>query len=280
MYRRVIDEHTIPGRRLGRNVKHDPRSLRYPYRSSTPLVSVRHECHIPTLDQGDLGSCTGNATVHALASGTLYWSTLTPDQQSSLNEAQAVAIYSLATTLDDYNGTYPPTDTGSDGLDVAKAATNLGFINGYTHALSLNDTLAALVHGPVIVGVDWYSTFDEPKPTGEMPYGGYARGGHEVCLDQIDVENSRVWMHNSWSDAWGVQGRAWWSFDTLGRLLSSDGDATVFVPLTAPTPTPIPADGVQQAMVDAGVAWEKSIVSQFTKAGKFKAAFDAWRATL
>ena len=279
---RSIPEQVVPDKRLGRHVRHDPRSLSYPYRSAAPLVSTRHACHIPTLDQGDLGSCTGNATVHALASGPL-WSTLSPTQQASLNEAEAVALYSLATTLDSSPGSYPPTDTGSDGLDVAKAAQQSGFINGYTHALSLNDALSALVAGPVIIGIDWMSTFDDPLPSGEMPFGGSVRGGHEVCLDQIDVENSRVWIHNSWGDGWGQSGRAWFSFDTLGRLLSSDGDATVFVPLTAPAPTPIPTPTVASipvdqaelvAMVAAGKSWQTTIVSRLTKAGRLKTAFD------
>lgn len=292
IYRRVIEEHRVDGHRLGRNVGHDPRSLAYPYRNPVTLTSARHSCNIATLDQGDLGSCTGNATITALASSPLF-DTLSKAQQISLNEAEAIRIYSLATGLDSYPGVYPPEDTGSDGLDAAKAAQQLGFINGYTHALSLNDALSALVAGPVIVGVDWWSNFDLPKTNGEMPYGGTVRGGHELCLDQIDVENQRVWAHNSWGDSWGQDGRAWFSFTTLGKLLSSDGDCTVFVPLTAPVPTPIPTpptpapvptptivgipldDPGLLAMVAAGDKWEHSIVSKITQAGRFKASFDA-----
>lgn len=287
VYRQVIDEHPISGKRLGRHVHHDPRSLAYPYRAATTLVSAKHECHIPTLDQGNLGACVGNATVHALASGP-YWTSLDPAQQASLNEAEAVKVYSLATSLDSYPGVYPPTDTGSDGLDAAKAAKTLGFINGYTHALSLNDALAALVAGPVIIGIDWYSNFDTPKASGEMAYGGTIRGGHEICVDQIDVENSRVWIHNSWGDSWGQAGRAWFSFTTLGKLLGANGDCTVFTPLTAPVPTPIPtpppAGGIPldqpalRAMVAAGNVWEKTVSSKTSAAGKFKTALDAFKA--
>ena len=57
MYVRRIPEHPGAGR-LGRHVRHDPRSLRYlyPAREVSGLVSVRHQRYIPVLDQGDLGS--------------------------------------------------------------------------------------------------------------------------------------------------------------------------------------------------------------------------------
>lgn len=60
VYRRRIPEHVIPGRRLGRHVHHDPRSLRYlvPARAGA-IQSVRHDRRIPVLDQGSLGQLHG-----------------------------------------------------------------------------------------------------------------------------------------------------------------------------------------------------------------------------
>ena len=136
---------------------------------------------IGVLDQGALGSCTGNATVDALGCSPYYETLTMGQQQGSLNEALAVKIYSLATTLDNYPGSYPPEDTGSDGLSAAKAAQQSGYISGYTHALSLNDALSALVLGPVIVGIDWYEGFDNPDTTGLIEiswitFPGWSRG--------------------------------------------------------------------------------------------------------
>jgi hypothetical protein len=37
-----------------------------------------------------------------------------------------------------------------------------------------------------------------------------------------------------------VNGRANMSFDTLGRLLKRDGDATILLPLSHPSPQPTP----------------------------------------
>ena len=65
-----IPEREVPGRRLGRHVRHDPRSLAYQVAAVDPatLTSVRHVRGIPVLDQGDLGSCTGNAAEGCLGS--------------------------------------------------------------------------------------------------------------------------------------------------------------------------------------------------------------------
>lgn len=240
--RHLIPELVVEGKRLGRNVNHDPRSLRYPFRAPTvQLVSKRWSTDSDLiLDQGNLGSCTGNATAGALicSNGNPLHDALTADQVASLNEDQAVKFYSRATEIDPYEGTYKPTDTGSDGLSVAKAANQFGYISGYSHALSLNDALAALTTGPIIIGIGWYEGFDNPRSDGLVVKTGSLRGGHEICLDEIDVSSKEVWFRNSWSDGWGINGRACMLWDTLGALLDDDGDATVFTPNSVPDPTP------------------------------------------
>lgn len=247
IYSRIPERH-VPGKRLGRHVRHDPRSLRYLVEAVDPatLTSVRHVRHIPVLDQGSLGSCTGNAAEGCLGTaqflGTLYGLPGCPTLNADADEVQAVALYSAATTLDDYDGEYPPQDTGSDGLSVAKACQRAGLISGYRHATSLAAALTALQDGPVLTGVPWYSTFDEPAADGTVSIGRHAsvRGGHEFVVDELDVERKRVGFTNSWGTGWGVEGRAYMSWDTWERLLGEDGDVTVFVPVTEPAPTPTP----------------------------------------
>jgi hypothetical protein len=244
LYTQHIEEQVVPGKRLGRHVKHDPRSLQYAFKATgDTLVSKRWSTDSDlVLDQGDLGSCTGNATTGALicSHGNPIHDSLSDAQRSGLNESLAVKIYEQATATDGFPGQYPPTDTGSDGLDAAKAAKTFGYISGYTHALSLDDVLGALQHGPAIIGANWKTGFDNPSRDGQVQYTGTVRGGHEFCLDEIDVENQRVWFRNSWSASWGVNGRAWMSFDTLAAVLADQGDVTVFVPLSLPAPTPTP----------------------------------------
>jgi hypothetical protein len=259
LYTRHIPEHpaTHPAAgRLGRHVRHDPRSLRYQVeaRSLGDLKSVRHRRYIPVLDQGDLGSCTGNAALGAVGTAMLFEALAgnpgcPSETDAAADEKQAVALYSAATALDDYDGTYPPDDTGSDGLSVARACQQAGLISGYTHATSLEAALTALAAQPVITGVNWYEGMDNPGADGLVKVTGSIRGGHEFVLDELDVENRLVWMTNSWSESWGVAGRAALSWDDFGRLLDEQGDVTAFTPVTepAPQPTPDPGDDAELA---------------------------------
>jgi hypothetical protein len=249
----------VPGKPLGRKIEHDERSRAYAYAPKAKIArkSVRHHRTGPVLDQGDVGSCTGNATIGALCSGNLYdelvkyIGTKTP----MCDEKTALALYSAATRLDSFPGAYPPDDTGSSGLAVAKAAQQAGWLSGYSHAFSADDALDALCSQPIIVGVDWYEGFDNPSPDGECRPSGQVRGGHELCVDEIDVENERVWFTNSWSAAWGIEGRAWWSWATFSKLLARDGDATILSPISAPAPVPTPDDPGAASFQDAVAAF-------------------------
>jgi hypothetical protein len=242
----VLESHTLfverykpSDPRLGRHVLHDSRSLQYQVepRDAATLKSVRHMRRIPILDQGQLGSCTGNAAVGVL--GTDPFVTTVPSV-GALTEAFAVKVYSDATKLDPYGGTYPPTDTGSDGLSVAKVLKNLGLISGYQHATSLAAVLTALQDKPVIVGTKWLSSMFTPASDGRINISGSNEGGHEYEIDEIDVENRRLWMDQSWGQSFGLQGRAYFTWDDFGQLLADRGDCTVFTPNTQPAPTPTP----------------------------------------
>lgn len=231
--------------RLGRNVYHDDDSRLYPFPTAgLTLVSTKHARRIPVLDQGNLGSCTGNAGIGCLGTDP-YWPTLAGPQQALCTERGAVALYSTATLLDDVRGQYPPTDTGSSGLGVAKALKADGRISGYTHTFTLDDALLALTVAPVITGLNWYAGMMDTDHDGIVhPTGGIV-GGHEFVLDEVDVENELVWGTNSWNESWGVVRDGWGGrfamrFTDYGTLLGQDGDVTVFVPQTAPAPVPVP----------------------------------------
>jgi hypothetical protein len=240
---RHIPESRVPGKPLGRHVHHDPRSRAYAYvPRAGAYVSAKHVRHIPVLDQKALGSCTGNACEGAIGTSGLF--DALPDMlrlsttDAVANEAAAVVLYSRATQLDGIPGSYPPNDTGSDGLSVAKAAKEQGLISGYLHAFSLDAALRALEQQPIIVGIDWYSGFDDPDAAGLVQISGGVRGGHEIVFDEIDAAKKLVWFTNSWGTSWGVNGRACMSFKTFGKLLKRDGDATILLPLSQPPPQP------------------------------------------
>jgi len=218
----TVPEEHLEGKRLGRHVKHDPRSWEFQAGRATKIVSVTHQATGLPLDQGKLGSCTANALCGALDSA--------PDFGGGTprNETDAIQLYELETRLE--GKPYPPNDPGGSGLMVCKAAKQLGMITGYHHAFGIQHALQALVVRPVITGINWYTSFDNPDPqTGlvELTAAATVRGGHEIVADGIDADKKLVWFWNSWGAQYALGGRFCMAFDTWDRLLQEQGDVTV-----------------------------------------------------
>jgi hypothetical protein len=240
----VIYRERIPSTdpRLGRNIHFDDRSRQFPYRPRTRrLASIRHQRHTAILDQGSLGSCTGNAGIGCLGTGPFFATVSAADRYFHLDENDAIDLYSEATRIDPYPGAYPPDDTGSDGLTVAKVLTGYGQIAGYEWAFTLADALLALMDRPVITGINWYSDMFNPNPSGLIRPTGSLAGGHEIVVDEYDAARGWVGFSNSWGTGWGLNGRFYMTAEDWGTLLDRQGDVTVFVPATEPAP-PAPVD--------------------------------------
>lgn len=269
MSKTLLPEIVVPGRRLGRHLQHDPRSLAYRVGRTAEPRTVHWERRIPILDQGNLGACTGYATVGVL--GTEPFSVF--DHRSP--DALARYIYSEATKIDPYDGSWEPDDTGSDGLSVAKVVTLQGFISGYRHITSIGEAHAAIQDGPFIVGSLWMSGMDSPKG-GLVEPTGTARGGHEYVCDGYVVGADMWEFTNSWGLGYGIDGHFLMSTESFAWLLGQQGDATPFVPITAPAPQPAPDPlaAFPWPQVEPWLAsphgWSKS-----TKAAK---AVKAWKA--
>lgn len=236
--------------RLGRHFSWDTRNSDYLFHGTPTYTSVKHQSYIAVLDQGNLGSCTGNAAVGALGRAQLFLS-LSVAQQGTLGEPLAVQVYSDATVIDPFDGTYPPDDTGSNGASVAKVCQTRKLITSYLHATTFTDTLAALEKQPIITGVNWYNNFFYPDANGliTISKNDYVAGGHEFVLDEINAEKQLIGFTNSWSPDWGIDGRAFMSFATYQRLLNEQGDATIFTPLSAPPSPDTNADDIAFAKV-------------------------------
>jgi hypothetical protein len=260
----IVHRYEPADPRLGRHVNHDPRSLAYAHGvlPRSAVQSVEWARRVPIFDQGQLGSCTGNAGTGILGTdcaanpGTTSV-TISPAAAAAshghfaagthtLDEAFAVALYSLATDIDPYPGEYPPTDTGSDGLSVAKALQALGLVTSYTHAFSIDALNSALQAGPVMIGIEWLNSMFTPDSSGRIPVdpnSGVA-GGHELEVVGVDMTAGLYKLANSWGTGWGESGYCLLAAADMAYLLSQQGDVTVPT-LAAPAPKPKPVIGAQ-----------------------------------
>lgn len=214
----------MPVYQLGRKVNHDPRSLAFHAAASTDHRPVTHRHYGPILDQGNTSSCTGNAMAQALNTAPLR------HRGPYLTEQDALKLYAEATVLDPYPGTYPPDDTGSDGLSVCKAAQRQGWISSYTHAFGLDHALGALQLGPVLVGTTWHNDMFTPDSKGFVRPSGDVAGGHEYLLIGDNAKGKLTFI-NSWGSGWGRRGRFYMSYADFDTLLKDNGDVTAPVPV-------------------------------------------------
>lgn len=209
---------------LGRHVEHDPRSRDHDIARTVaaevkPVEWVRHS---PILDQGALGSCTGNAMAGWLACEPHC----TSDTAGVVfDERIATDLYSRATRVDPWPGEWPPDDTGSSGNAVAKAARERGWIRSWSWAFTGAALLRALQLGPVIVGVPWFESMYEPDAAGTVEPRGAVAGGHEFL---IRGWNGRFLLaDNSWGTGFGVNGSFRFTRTAWEVLRSNRADVTV-----------------------------------------------------
>lgn len=225
-----LEESPSPfGGRLGRHVEHDPRSRAFAFeQATTELKTVHHRRYGSVLDQGELGSCTGNAAAGAINTVPLH-----TRGERLLNEDDAVSIYARATSIDEYPGAWPPDDTGSSGLAVAKVLLERGLITRYEHAFGIEQAIQALQVTPVITGISWYEGFDQPDEHGLVSIAGGVRGGHEIEVKGFTlrrpIETSLVLCENSWGPNWGMRGEFHFTVATWATLLDDQGDVTILV---------------------------------------------------
>jgi hypothetical protein len=238
---RTFVEAPHEGMRLGRSMWLDGRSAAYMVENSVEQMGVSYrstgwERVLPILDQGNLGSCTGNAGTGALGTQPFYDAAgaevLPPGSDLAALQAFAVQLYSEASVVDAFPGAYPPDDTGSSGLAICKVLKDRGTIAGFRWARSAYGYIRLLQDGPVLQGMPWYTAFFEPDASGFIdsdpawPASGMA-GGHEVEalgveLDTQDVFNSVITFANSWGTGWGDEGRFRMRLRTYEDLHSVD----------------------------------------------------------
>lgn len=263
-----IDRYDPTDPRLGRFVKHDPRSLSYaaPVLPRSAIHTVEWVRRIPIFNQGATGACTGYALVGVLGTDsddrTGYRSVsvkadpfgvFSPGRYT-LDEDFAVKVYSLNTRVDPFAGTFPPHDTGSNGLAAGATGKTLGLLSSYTHAFSMDALRSALQSGPAMWGTLWLdSMYDVTRDGFLVVDRGSARvGGHELVISGYDAEEDFFTVQNSWGTEWGTDGYARVHATDMSWLLSQDGDVTI--PHYA-APQEAVTDRADETLLRVFVAW-------------------------
>ena len=219
--------------KLGRKVEHDPRSKDYPFARLLPrkltLKTILHRHDGPVLDQGNVGACTGYSGADIMNySKYAVGRKRAKQSRDYLFGPDAMGLYRRATILDGFPGSYPPDDTGSSGLAVAKAMIEHGYITSYRWIFSPEELQQALMVTPVMAGTWWFSDMFNPvgrlakvTPTGDKV------GGHEYTIFGQNFTGKYYTCLNHWGPNWGARGIFRVSFDDMHALLKDDGDVVV-----------------------------------------------------
>lgn len=214
--------------------------------SLPPVISLRGKLP-PSFNQGDLGSCTGNALAGAALFAELQAASAPVPDPSRL------FIYYGERVIEGTVGQ----DDGAQIRDGAKVLARSGvcsedlwpydttkfadrpsapaFADALKHrATAYNrvpreEVRQALFAGhPVVLGFTVYESFESQQvaSTGIMPmpsHGEKVLGGHAVLAVGYDDHQQRYEIRNSWGPDWGDHGHFWMPYQYLrSSKLSSD----------------------------------------------------------
>lgn len=209
---------------LDRKVFFDNQSRSYGVRDllgdSKPLKKRIWSPGVNVLDQGSEGRCVVFGWGNELAA--------TPHRYD-INDDWCNQHWPLVVAKDREMG-----NDFSDGASVlagAKTMRMLGNIKSYRWGFGIDDVLQHLSRrGPVLLGINWYSSMYSTGDDGLVTVDGERVGGHCILANGIWpkhplFDTDVVLWTNSWGPSYGIHGRGYVPTDTLSRLLKEDGEA-------------------------------------------------------
>lgn len=205
--------------RLDRLVEFDEKSRAFPIRTLLPAKTPRSYTWrgYRVLDQGREGACVGFGWAHELLAR--------PVVIQGVTEQTALDIYHRAQQLDEYPG---ENYSGTSVLAGAKTVSEKHYLDEFRWGFSLNDLILTLgYHGPVVLGLNWYTGMMNTDADGRIHVTGQIEGGHCVLADSVRVAARTISGPNSWGYDWGLSGRWTISFDDMERLLGEQGEQCI-----------------------------------------------------
>ena len=214
--------------------------------SQASVVDLRPYCS-PIEDQGNLGSCTGNAIAGAIElmdkkNGRtldvsrlfiyyyerLYEGTVNYDSGAYIRDGIKVC-YTYGAPVESL---WPYNINKFRTPPVAAAITDAAKrkVTSYQRAADFNAVIDALASGyPVVIGFSVYSSFESNSVarTGVMPYPDTSReqllGGHAVLIVGYNKNRNVFIVRNSWGTSWGESGYFYMPFQVIQNTnMSSD----------------------------------------------------------
>lgn len=171
------------------------------------------------MNQGESPQCVAYASTGLLLASPVRNSAHLPTPDT---------IYFNAQRLDEIPGEQYD---GTTARGAMKYLADQGYISRYVWAWDIATIEAwVLAVGPMLLGINWYSSFDWPTVTARQNWLRIAptariRGGHEVLVYAANRTQAKIGIMNSWGRSYGNNGRVWMPYETLDRLLQEDGDA-------------------------------------------------------
>lgn len=175
------------------------------------------------LSQGDTPHCVGGGWTH--------WEATDPVLASPVDD-DLHALYYLVKELEGE----PRQENGAWVRSGAQVQKQRGRLDAYAFAQDVDEVITWVrSKGSLVVGTLWTDDMFEPDANGYVRPTGANAGGHCYLVrgDIPNADGSRgsAILDNTWSEAWGVGGSFYMTWDDLATLMDDYGEIVTAVEL-------------------------------------------------
>lgn len=205
----------------------------------------------PVKDQGRLGSCVGFAVAamkefqeqkehiderkkgkryrrkkdhYDLSEAWVYWNSKKidpwPDSQGTSIRCAMKVLHKIGIPCEagwEYDDRFK-----GKPKSWATLIAKWGLIDSYWRLKNLDELKAALLNGPIVIGIGCFREISRPDSTGLVPYPANPDellGGHAICAVGFNDYKKVIRFKNSWSPAWGSKGYGLLSYEYINDFM-------------------------------------------------------------